>query len=200
MLGAAVFLTDFADAGVMAPVALSVALTLLVFRQPRAALVWLLMTGSVWALMLALKFSFYLCANLSCALVPERLHLVSPSGHVAASAAIYGGLLGISLRSAGRSVLASCLAAIGIAMLVGLTRIVLDDHSLPEVIVGGCVGVAGAVLFARSAGLWLTGRRRAVLIGVVALSATIFHGTHMGWELQLRSASAGAAQLLSETW
>lgn len=198
MFEAALFVTDFADAGVTAPVAAAVALCLLAFRQFRAAGIWLAMVGSVWVLMIALKFSFSLCADLSCDLTTESLHLVSPSGHVAASAAIYGSLVGVSLRSTGRPFALSCLAAIAVALVIGATRLALDAHSVAEVLVGGCVGVGASIAFLRASHLLLSRMRRVALVGIAAAAMIAFHGRHLNFEPAIRAASSDAAQLLSE--
>ena len=194
MPGLALYLTDFADAGVMVPVCATAAVTLLLLRQRRTAVSWVVATASVWTLMLILKLTGHACEALACTVPPAGLGLVSPSGHVAASAAAYGGLLGLVMRSAGRSWRQSCVAAMLIAMIVGVTRVVLHEHTVAEVIVGGVVGVAGAALFANAAPGWLSGRRRVVLASAVAASMLIFHGTHLTWEPEIQAIAASAAQ------
>src|ERR1700694_3781969 len=96
----ATFLTDFADAGVVVPVCAITALLLLLLRKPRIAFAWVAATGFVWAAMALLKLGGYACESLSCGGSLFRVSLVSPSGHVAASAAAYGGLLGLAFGSA----------------------------------------------------------------------------------------------------
>lgn len=195
----ALYLTDFADAGVIVPVCAAVAATLFVFRQNRVALSWIAVSVCVWTVMLILKISGHACDDMNCAVSTDRLNLVSPSGHVAAAAAAYGGLAGLVLGSTGQPVRRSCIAAILIALIVGVTRVLLDAHSVSEVIVGGIVGVTGAVLFTRHARGWISRRRRAMLLGVVALSMLLFHGTHMTWEPEIRALSGGAAHAFEET-
>jgi len=190
--GIALYLTDFADAGVMVPVCTTTAVTLLLFRQRQIALSWIAVTAAVWALMLVLKLSGHICETLAC--TPPGFGVVSPSGHVAASSAAYGGLLGLMFRSAGRSMRQSCVAAVAIATVVGVTRVVLHEHTIAEVIVGGVVGVAGAILFTSAARGWLSGRRRALLLGVVAASMMLFHGTHLTWEPEIRAITSSAVQ------
>ena len=194
MPGLALYLTDFADAGVMVPVCATTAVTLVLLRQRRIAVSWVAVTAAVWALMLVLKLSFVLCDSLSCSLPPPSLGLVSPSGHVAASTAAYGGLLGLIFRSAGRSLRQSCLAAVVIAIVVGITRVVLHEHTVSEVVVGGIVGIGGAVLFIIASRGWLSGRRRAVLLGAVAASMLLFHGTHLTWEPAIHAMASSAAR------
>lgn len=195
----ALYLTDFADAGVMVPVCGTVAITLLLLRQRRSAFVWIAVTGSVWGLMLLLKVGGYLCETLACSISSQRLGLVSPSGHVAASAAAYGALLGLIVGSAGRSLRQSCVAAAVIATVIGVTRVMLHEHSVAEVIVGGIVGVIGAAAFSSMSEAWISPPRRMLLLGAVATSMLLFHGTHLTWESEIRAVSAGAAQSIEDS-
>ncbi len=198
MSSLALYLTDFADAGVMAPVCATVAITLLLLRQRQIAFSWIAVTASVWALILILKLGFQICKGLGCSLSPPGLGLVSPSGHVAASSAAYGGLLGLVFRSAGRSLRQSSFAAVSIAIVVGVTRVVLHEHTVAEVVVGGIVGVAGALLFTTAARGWLSGRRRVVLLGAVAASMLLFHGTHLTWEPAIHAMTSSAVQSIED--
>lgn len=192
------YLTDFADAGVMVPVCVTVTIALLVMRQRRSAAAWVAVTASVWSVMLALKLGGYLCESVACAVPPPRLGLVSPSGHVAASAAAYGGLVGLMTRSAGRSLPHACFGALIVAVIIGATRVILHEHTIAEVFVGGLVGVSGAVLFTLAAPGWLSVPRRAALFSAVATSILLFHGTHVTWERHIRAISADALQSIGD--
>ena len=186
----AAYITDFADAAVLIPLCAAVAVTLLLLRRHRMAFVWFAVIAGVWAVMLALKVAGYACEALAPGLPLVQLGLVTPSGHVAAAAAAYGGVVALTSGSLRRA----CLVAFGIAVLIGITRVVSGDHSVSEVIVGGVVGVSGAYALAS----WLHGpvsrSSGAALIGIAAVVLITFHGMRFTWEPTIRSTSTEAAR------
>ena len=128
------FLTDFADQAVIIPLVLAISIALATQGWRRGAIVWLLAVGATFAAMLALKVAFLACSPL---FSPIDIH--SPSGHVAAATVVTGGLAALL---SGRA--ANILPIAGLAALViGISRLVLGAHSLPEVVVGALVGLAG---------------------------------------------------------
>jgi membrane-associated phospholipid phosphatase len=75
----------------------------------------------------------------------------NPSGHTAAAAAVYGGLVAMILRfiwDDGRWAF-FCAVTTGVLLVVviGRSRLILDTHSMAEVVVGGAIGIAGAASF-----------------------------------------------------
>jgi len=181
------FLTDFADQAVILPLGLAVALALVVLGWRRGALVWLLTLCATLAAMLALKILVGVCAaNLA------AVGLRSPSGHTAAAAMVYGGLVAL-LGRAGRSGFGRVtLIAAAIALLIGLTRIGLGEHTAADVLVGGLTGCAGAVLLVRLAGAppahlhigrptWF--KLAAIVVAVVILT----HGLHLQAEPRIQN-------------
>lgn len=175
------FLTDFADQAVILPLGLAVALALAVLGWRRGALAWLLTMCATLGAMLVLKILVGVCA------APlAGLGLRSPSGHTAAAAMVYGGLAALLGRTGiGRVIL----IAAAIALLIGLTRIGLGAHTLPEVFLGGLVGCAGAVLLVRAAGeppaRLHIGRLAAIVVAVVILT----HGFHLQAEPRIQDFS-----------
>ena len=87
------FLTDFADQAVVLPVAGAVLVLLLATGWRRGALAWAGCVSGVLAVMLALKL-----VTLACGWRVPWTGLYSPSGHTAASAVVYGGLLALLIR------------------------------------------------------------------------------------------------------
>ena len=87
------FLTDFADQAVVLPVAGLVLVLLLAIGWRRGALAWAGCVAGVMAVMLALKL-----VTLACGWRVPWTGLSSPSGHTAASAVVYGGLLALLAR------------------------------------------------------------------------------------------------------
>ena len=180
------FLTDFADQAVVLPVALTVAVVLALFGWRRGALAWLVAVLGTLAVMLGLKLLFGACGGL----IPgSEVH--SPSGHTAAAAVTYGGIALLLGASAG----AALATAFASAVLFGVSRVALGFHSVPEVIVGGLIGLAGALLLVRIAGPPPAGRRNAMLIATLLVALVLFHGAHV----QAETAIGRLARLL-ELW
>jgi hypothetical protein len=83
------------------------------------------------------------------------------------------------------------LAALLAAFTIGLSRLVLGEHSLPEVVIGAVLGLTGAAALAHLAGR--PPRARPVPILAVALVlAMLLHGLHMPAEAAIWRASHGA--------
>lgn len=164
------FLTDFADQAVVLPFVLTVAMVLGLSGRRRAAAAWLGAVLGTFAAMLALKLLFVACGSA----VPA-FEIRSPSGHTAAAAVTYGGL---AVLLGAPAALALAVSG-GTAILVGLSRVLLGMHSVPEVVVGAVVGVAGTGVVARIAGPPLSRRRSAVLLAALVLVVALFHGVHL---------------------
>jgi membrane-associated phospholipid phosphatase len=162
------FLTDFADEAVVLPLALAVGVALLVLGWRRGAMAWLVAVGGTLALVLVLKLAGWACG-------PPLLR--TPSGHAAAAAVVCGGLALIMIRRdrPRRALLIAVLAA----AVVGTSRLLLGAHSLPEVLLGGAIGIAGASLLARLAGPPPQGLRARWVAAVAVAVLVVFHGTRL---------------------
>lgn len=176
------FWTDFADGAVMFPLGIAIGLTLYVTRQHRAATAWTVAIGCVWATMLVLKLVGYVIDGVLPVSPLNLVDLVTPSGHVASASAIYGGLIGLVLWRPGTLMVRTLLAAAAVALGIGLTRIMLGDHSLSEVLIGAAVGLAGVIWLASSAEVSVDRRARLPLIAVAVLVLIVRHGDHLSWE------------------
>lgn len=146
------FVTDFADQAVLLPLAAVVAIVLALAGWWRGAIGWTLAIGAALALTLLLKLVFLACGHL----IPGAA-LRSPSGHVAASGAIYGGLFAIVARivAKGRPIrrgLWTVLFTIAVILVIAASRLVLGAHSPPEVLLGGAVALCGAIAVDHFAG------------------------------------------------
>ena len=172
------YLTDFADQAVVLPLAAAISITLLLLRWWRGAIGWILAVPATLAIVLSLKIIFYACH----AELPD-LGIRSPSGHTASATVVYGGLLalfgkhGISHRA--RHLLLIALAALLLALLFGYSRVDLGVHTVPDVLVGGAVGIVGALLFVVLAGQPPEGFRRGLLGAVALLVALLCHGREL---------------------
>src|SRR4051812_42258297 len=128
------FLTDFADQAVILPLVLAIGIALLTQGWRRGAAAWWLAVFATFAVTLALKLVFLACsANLG----TPRIH--TPSGHVAAATVVGGGLAALLLRHRGFAMPLALFAA----LVIGVSRLVLGVHSLPEVMLGAAAGLAG---------------------------------------------------------
>ena len=141
----------------------------------RGALAWTAAIGGTLSLILFLKLRFFACDHLLTEARPGN-----PSGHTAAAAAVYGGLLAIAICSIWniqRWALPCTVAiAVFLAVVIGASRLILDLHSMEEVVVGGTIGVVGAVSFVMLAGPPLRGVR---MLRVVAIGLT--YSIHSLW-------------------
>ncbi len=176
------FLTDFADQAVVLPIVAAVAIVLAAQGARRGALAWLGATGLTFGVILLLKLSF-----LACEPVFGAWTLHSPSGHTAAASVVAGGMA--ALLSGRRAVVLS-VASLA-ALLIGLSRLELGFHSLPEVMVGAGIGIAGALVLARLAGA-PPSRRPIRLLAVAGVIAVVLHGVRLPAEAAILRASAGA--------
>ena len=182
-----IFLTNFADQAVMLPMVFAIAAVLAAQGWRRGALIWLGVVLITLGLILVLKLVFLACAGLA---GPVDIH--SPSGHVAAATVVCGGLAALLTRRRA-SILPIALLA---AVVIGVSRVVLGMHSLPEVLLGAIVGLAGAIALQALAGT-PPALRPGRLFAVVVLVAALFHGTHLPAEAAIRHTAFRAAHLLS---
>lgn len=170
------YLTDFADQAVILPVVIAVAAALWWQGWRRGAFIWLGVVGATFAAILSAKLVF-----LGCSPVFSPLNLYSPSGHVAA-ATVVGGGLAVIFTGRLRSVMPAALFA---ALVIGVSRLVLRMHTVPEVLVGGIIGMAGAAVLMHFTG---PPPRLKVkpLVAVVLVVAALFHGMRLPAEAAIR--------------
>jgi membrane-associated phospholipid phosphatase len=171
------YLTDFADQALILPLVLAIAVALAVQGWRRGALTWLIVVAGTFAATLSFKLLFLACSPV---FGPMDVH--SPSGHVAAATVVAGGLAAMLTRHRATIVPAAVLAAI----VIGVSRLALGAHTLPEVIVGALIGLAGAAALLRFAGTPPPTLRIAPLMAVIVIVAAICHGLHLPAEAAIR--------------
>jgi len=176
------FLTDFADQAVVLPVVASVALVLALLGWWRAALVWLAVVGVTFGVILVLKLGFQACTP-----VFGPWALRSPSGHTAAAAVVAGGLAALLSRHQW----AVWLVSVSAAAAIGMSRLELGLHSVPEVLIGATAGIAGAIILSRLAGPPPV-QRKLPLLAIACALALLLHGLHLPAEAAIWRASVGA--------
>ena len=183
-MAGAQFVTDFGDQAVLLPLAAGIALVLALAGWRRGAVAWAAAVVATLVLMVAFKLVFLACGHF----LPGN-QIRSPSGHTAAAAAIYGGLLALAVRLAtghGRWTLACALL---VTLIIGASRLALGVHTGLEVAVGGAVGVCGALAADHLAGAPPPGLRAKQLAAVTVLVLALLHGVHMPAEAMIRSAA-----------
>jgi hypothetical protein len=174
------FLTDFADQAVILPLTFASALGISLGGWKKGAVAWLLAIFATLAVVAVAKLAVFVLGP------PARLpQLVSPSGHAASAPLLYGGLLYALLPGrAGRVAGVALGVAAGIA--VAAMRVALGTHTVPDVVVGLAIGVAGLGVLCHALGRPSEPFRR---WGAVVLSgATLvgFHGLRMPAEAWLQ--------------
>ena len=125
---------------------------------------------------------FFACSNLF-----GGTGIQSPSGHTAAAAVIMGGALVLFLRGRIPGVVLAAIP-LAIAVLIGLTRLAVHAHSVPEVLVGGAVGLGGAAALALLAGPRPPVPGWPAAVGAVAVMAAL-HGLRLNAETTLHHLS-----------
>jgi membrane-associated phospholipid phosphatase len=181
------YLTDFADQAVILPLVLAVAITLAIQGWRRGAVTWIAVVAATFGATLAFKLMFLACSPLF-----EPIDVHSPSGHVSAAVVVSGGLAAMLTRR-GTNILPAALVA---ACVIGISRLVLGAHSLPEVIVGALIGLAGAAIMLRLARRPPEGVRAAPVMAVVVVVAAVFHGLHLPAEAAIRHTAFNLAQYI----
>jgi membrane-associated phospholipid phosphatase len=179
-----VALTGFGDAAMLLPLAATIFLWLLLSGAPRAAAWWtasVVFCGGVTAV---LKIFFWGC--------PPVSDLHSPSGHTSLGTLVYGATALIIAVEGGRwrpRVAAG--AGAGLVLAIGVSRLLLDAHSVPEVVLGWLIGSASLALFG-----WdyrrcrpPTPRLAPLLVSVVVVAA-VLHGSQLRAEELLHRITA----------
>ena len=174
------FLTDFADQGVILPVAFMALLAFAVLRWWRGAVVWFVVLGATLGLVLLLKIGFRTCGGGTPGSPP-----FNPSGHVASATAVYGGLAAVMLGQRP----AALLPAVLIAALIAVTRLALGVHTVADVVTGGVIGLAAVAALCRFAGPLPSARRWQTALLAVAVAA-LLHGAHLDAEGAIRDLAA----------
>jgi membrane-associated phospholipid phosphatase len=136
-------ITNFGDVVVLLPAAICFAVFLYIYRARRDAVSYF---AALIACLIAALFAKLAFA--ACGVGYATTGVESPSGHAAFSAAFYGCLA--VLLATGRSIdrrLALYLAAAALVIMIGISRVAIEAHTGPEVMVGLAIGAASIALF-----------------------------------------------------
>jgi membrane-associated phospholipid phosphatase len=178
------FLTDFGDSAVLLPLSALILLWLLATRPVAAALWWAGALTCLGLSMGALKLFFFAC--------PPAPGITSPSGHTGFSLIVYGGLATILAARRHALWLRLSIATAALALVIGIavSRVELELHTKPEIVIGFAVGAVALAIFAVGYRRIVGGRNRIglLLIGMIATIA-LFHGTQLNPERDLHAFS-----------
>ena len=164
----------------MLPLAAAVGLALALSGWWRGCAAWIVAVVGVLGTMAVLKVVFFACSS-----VFGDTGIRSPSGHTASAAVIMGGALLLFLRGKAPVLLLGMLPVL-LAVLFGITRLAVHAHSVPEVLMGGAVGLAGAAVLAVLAGPRPPGRSWPAALAAVCILAGL-HGMRLHAESALHS-------------
>ncbi len=163
----------------------------------RGVVAWIVAVGGTLCLILALKLRFFACDQL----IPEE-GIRNPSGHTAAAAVVYGSIgitVAQSVLNVRRWLVPFTVAiALPIAIVIGASRLELDLHSMAEVVIGGCVGVAGAVAFVMLAGPPAHNLRAVRLLVIAVAVIALLHGVRMSAETHLKGLATDIGKFVPE--
>jgi membrane-associated phospholipid phosphatase len=132
--------TDLGDLAILLPLALVVSLWLVAIGRPRLLLWWLVAVALCMGSTAVLKIYFYVC--------PPVTDLQSPSGHTSFSTLVYGALT-LALAGAFTGWRRSVVVIAGTTFIagIGVSRLLVHAHSVPEVVVGSAIGLCALALF-----------------------------------------------------
>jgi membrane-associated phospholipid phosphatase len=179
-------LTDLADQAVILPLALVAALAFTAVGWRRGAAAWALSVAFVLAATLAAKL---LCA--ACVGTHDGAWPRSPSGHMAAALVVYGGLLAVLWPAHWRA------GAALVGAAIGLSRLALGVHTVPDVAAGAAIGALGLLAFARLAGPVPRRVDRRWVGAAVGVCLALTYGRHLRAEDAIRDAAGRAVWPLS---
>lgn len=157
-------LTDFGNLALLLPLAATMTVWLIRLRQPHAVAWWLVALALCIGTTAVLKIYFFVC--------PPVVDLHSPSGHTSLSTLVYGALtLAVATVVGGWKRVAVIAAGSAFVVAIGISRVAVQAHSIPEVLVGSAIGLIALALFASR--FWphrpAEPRLQALLIASVAL-------------------------------
>jgi membrane-associated phospholipid phosphatase len=165
-----VSLTDFGDLGVLIPLSATVLIWLLLYSV-RAAPRWVLALGSCVGLTALFKIAFYGC--------PPASDMHSPSGHTSLATLVYGAVTLVTAAAwrGPRRVLVIG-GGTGLIVGIGVSRLLLGAHSLPEVGLGLVIGTLSLALFSHQYLQGPTTKVWPLLVAAVVL-VSMLHGREL---------------------
>jgi membrane-associated phospholipid phosphatase len=166
--------TGFGDAAVLLPLAATILFWLVLGRALRAAAWWAVSVIFCGGATAALKILFWGC--------PLITGVHSPSGHTSLGTLVYGAIaLIIALEGGGWRRRIAAAGGVGVILAIAASRLLLDAHSLPEVILGWIIGSACLALFGQR---YRRCRPNAIRLSPLLLGAAVLVSVLHGRELR----------------
>jgi membrane-associated phospholipid phosphatase len=163
-------LTDFGDLAVLIPLSAAILIWLLC-NSYRAAPRWILALGLCIGLTALLKIAFHAC--------PPADNIRSPSGHTSLSTLVYGALTLVSATAWPRLRRVLVIAGgAGLILAIGVSRLLLDSHSVAEVGLGLVIGAVSLAMFSRQY-LQAPTRKKWPLLVAAGVLALVLHGREL---------------------
>ena len=135
-------ITDFGDLAVLLPLVAVMTAWLVAIRQPHVAIWWLAAVALCMGSTAVLKIYFFVC--------PPLPDLHNPSGHTSLSTLVYGTLtLAIATVVQGWRRVAIMVSGAAFIAAIGISRVLIHDHSRLEVVVGSVIGIGALAFFYR---------------------------------------------------
>ena len=166
------YITGVADTVVTLPAAATIVVWLLTGRAWRMALWWSLLFAGGLAIVAATKIAF-----IGWGIGINALDFMGMSGHAMRATAVFPVIAYLVLQRSSAAVRASgVLLGISIGLLVGVSRMALQVHSVSEIIAGCMIGGAVSLGF-----IWVSRglprpylHRRLIALGMLALLPTAY--------------------------
>jgi membrane-associated phospholipid phosphatase len=171
--------TGFGDAAVLLPLAATILLWLVFRRALRAAAWWAVSVIFCVGVTAALKIWLWDC--------PLIVGVHSPSGHTSLATLVYGALaLMLAIEGGGWRPRLAAAGGLGAILMIALSRLLLDTHSVPEIILGWIIGGASLILFGQGYRRWRPyGLRMTPLLLGAAVLLAVLHGRQLRAEVAL---------------
>jgi membrane-associated phospholipid phosphatase len=158
---------------VLLPLAAAILFWLVISRAFRAAAWWAVAVVACGGVTAALKIFFWDC--------PLIAGVHSPSGHTSLSTLVYGGLaLIVAIEGGGWRPRIATAGGAAVILAIAVSRLLLDAHSVPEIILGWIVGSASLALFGQG---YRRSRPKGIRLSPLLLGAALLASVLRGREL-----------------
>ncbi len=165
--------TDLADLAVVLPIWLVMAIGLACAGWRQATVAWLGVIAAALGLMLLIKLALLATDALG------WIDIRSPSGHTVSAALLGGGLFGLATAARARPRWQGVCVALFAGLAVGVSRIILGDHTVGEVMLALPIGLCGAAALLKLQGRPPNGIRIGPILLSALLAAVALYGAHL---------------------
>lgn len=165
-------ITDLADLAVVLPIWLVLTAGLALAGWRRAAAAWLAVIAAALGITLLIKLVLLATDVLAWA------DIRSPSGHTVSATLLEGGLFGLATAARTRPLWQGVGAALLAGLIVGISRVMLDNHTVGEVALALPIGLLGAAALLKLQGRPPPGLRLTPILLTALLATAALYGGH----------------------